>query len=376
MLNSKKSILLLCWLLISVNALGFVPNRRRSYEDRDPNTYMFIPAIASLPGMGTFVGVLGSFSNIADSGIDAAITEAHTIESETDIHVRAYALREIPLYFEGLSFEYWFGNIKFTDMYMYLPGRNSPNYVIPYTGKFDYYFLRPAYRIWDRRINLTYNLVFFKGYGVSDDGKDEIMANHSASGNLLFDFTDDWVDPRRGLRIGYSFSMTPPEKSIIGENTEKSEDDEVVKTKSLNIGLYIPFGEEFTLALYQEIFEATGKEDSDEVVSGGSLNLRGYPQGRWSDRFGLMRIAEARWHIPTNWKLNWLIINGNVEDIQLAVFAEEGQVSPEKNSRLEEGMHKSYGVGIRALIDVIVLRFDIAASDEGTQTHLTIDHAF
>jgi hypothetical protein len=39
-------------------------------------------------------------------------------------------------------------------------------------------------------------------------------------------------------------------------------------------------------------------------------------------------------------------------------------------------MHQSYGVGARALFEAIVLRFDLATSDEGLQTHLTIGHAF
>ncbi|MDH4248095.1 MAG: hypothetical protein OEW39_09780, partial [Deltaproteobacteria bacterium] len=36
------------------------PERRRIYDERPPNEYLLIPAIASLPGTGVFLGIIGS----------------------------------------------------------------------------------------------------------------------------------------------------------------------------------------------------------------------------------------------------------------------------------------------------------------------------
>ncbi|OGG97110.1 MAG: hypothetical protein A2527_13245 [Candidatus Lambdaproteobacteria bacterium RIFOXYD2_FULL_50_16] len=374
----KRLLLLLLFLLLASDLFALIPDRRRLFEDREENVYMLIPAIASLPGLGLFAGVLGSFSNIGGSGIDAAVTEANTFGSQSDIHIRAYALREVPLFINGLTVEYWFGDIKFADFYTYLPGRDSPDFVIPQTGKFKYYFLRPAYRLWQRRINLTYNLVFFKGFGVNGEGEEALAASHSASLDFLLDLTDDWVDPRRGIRMGYSQKLPAPTKSVLGKNSENSIQgyDQELTSKSYNLGLYIPFGNQATLALYEERFLTTGGEDSGQVVSGGSLRLRGYPAGRWSDRFGDTKIAEFRYNIPINYQIDSIFAKGRLDDLQWALFYEEGQVSPLNDRQLKENLHQSSGVGLRALIDAIVLRLDVATSEAGFQTHLTIDHAF
>src|SRR3989339_442127 len=92
--------------------------------------------------------------------------------------------------------------------------------------------------------------------------------------------------PRRGIRMGYSQKLPAPTKSVLGKNSENSIQgyDQELTSKSYNLGLYIPFGTQATLALYEERFLTTGGEDSGQVVSGGSLRLRGYPAGRWSDR--------------------------------------------------------------------------------------------
>lgn len=377
-LMPKFLIVLLLALLVSAQAFALVPERRRLYEDREPNSYLVIPAIASLPGVGIFAGVIGSFSNLWDSGIDAAVTEAQTIggEGESDIHLRAYALREIPLLIEGLTFEYWFGDIKLTDYYSYLPGRDSPDYLIPYTGEFDYYFFRPSYRLWERRIEVNYNLIYFKGYAINDTGQEVLEGAHAAFGNVVFDFTDDWVDPSKGLRMQYSTNLKAPKSSFLGEDTDPSDTTERLKTENYQVGLYLPFGDVTTLALYQEWCQATGLEDSEEVQTCGALRLRGYPGGRWSDRYARTRIAELRQTVPMNLKMDWVLVNGTLDGLQLAAFYEEGQVSPEDDERLDQDLHRSYGAGVRALIDAIVLRFDLGFSEAGPQTHLTIDHAF
>ncbi|MDT8447401.1 MAG: hypothetical protein RRB13_10970 [bacterium] len=379
---SKKLLLSLLALTLFINdASAWIPDRRRLYEDRDENVYMVIPALASMPGVGVFVGVLGSFSNLWGSGVDAAVTEAQTVGNSdgtgSDIHIRAYALREVPLLIPGLTFEYWFGDIKFNDYYSYLPGRDSPNYLIPYTGEFNYYFLRPSYRLWERRFELSYNLVFFKGYEINSAGQEVLQASHAASGQIKLDFTDDWVDPHKGLRMTYSTNLRAPKKSILGtSNTEEDPRSEQVKTHQYNLGLYLPWGEQTTLALYREWCSAQGLEESDQVITCGFLRLRGYPGGRWSDRFAQTKIAELRYSIPTNLDMDWLLVHGKLEGLQLAGFYEEGQVSPQDDERLTQDIHRSYGAGVRALIDAIVLRLDLGFSEEGPQTHLTIDHAF
>jgi len=383
---SQKSIgrILKSFIIASVILLFFVdilfallPDRRRDFEQREENVYMALPIIASIPGAGVFGGMLGSFSNIAGTGIDAAIVEASTFNSEADIHIRAWAFKELPLYVPGLTLEYWFGDINFSDYQSYLPGRDSPKFTIPSTGKIKYNFLRPALRLFKRRFNMTYNLVFFKGFAVNGSGEEEEIAQHSASGNILLDFTDDVIDPKIGLRLSYTNSMKAPESSFLGKNSSNESgflDD--IETRQKEIIAYIPFTDQFTLVAFNQIFEAIGGENSGDVISGGSLSLRGYPGGRWSDRYGETRSLEGRYTVPTNLDLDIYIVHGLLEGIQFAAFYETGQVAPDKDNRLYEDLHRSYGVGVRLLLEAIVLRADIADSDEGIQTHITIDQPF
>jgi hypothetical protein len=376
MILTKRCLLLSVGLLFSVEvASALIPERRRLYEEREENVYMIIPAIASLPGAGVFFGVLGSFSNIGGTGIDAAVTKAETISDESDIHINAFALREIPLFIPGLTFEYWFGDMKLNEYNSYLPGRNSPDFTIPYTAEFDYHFVRPAYRLWERRIGLFYNLIFFKGFAINQDGHDVETATHSASGMLLVDLTDDEIDPRVGLRYQYRFSMAAPTKTLLGEDSE-SGDGERLSSRNHSLSIYIPVTDRWMLALNKQQFSADGREDTDEVVSGGSLSLRGYPGGRWSDRYGESSAIEGRYTIPIDTDLNLILVRGRLDGVQLAGFYETGQVSPKADDRLYSDLHQSFGFGVRALLDAIVLRLDLAFSDEGHQTHLTIDQPF
>ena len=360
------------------DVFALIPDRRRSFDERRANVYMIIPAVASLPGAGVFAGVLGSFSNINDSGIDAAFTQAETIDAEADIHLRAFALREIPLLIPGLTFEYWFGDIKFDDYNTHLPGRNSPNFTIPYKGEFDYFLLHPTWRLFDRRLNFSYYLIYFKGFSVNEDGYEEEIGEHSARGEVLLDLTDDVVDPRTGFRLRYAYSMKAPEKSILGENSTNvtADEKEEVTSRQLELSLYFPITKQFTLVYYHQQFQAEGREESEDIIPGGSLELRGYPGNRWSDRYGITNTFEGRYTIPTNTELDIYLINGMLEGIQLAVFYETGQVSPDQSGDLYKDLHQSYGFGIRALIEAIVFRLDFAFSDEGNETHLTIDQPF
>ena len=370
--------LVFCLIGQSVALAGdsLVPQRRRLFENRQENVYMVIPAVASLPGLGVFAGVLGSFSNIMGTGVDAAVTEARTFTGNSDIRVSAYALREVPLFVPGLTAEYWFGDIQFTDYFSYLPGRDSPNYLIPYTGKFKYYFLRPAYRLWDRRIEINYNLIFFKGYSIDSSGQDTLQGAHSASATLTLDLTDDWVDPGKGVRLAYSTSLKAPHSSPMGTNSKSSDLGADLQTKSYHAGFYLPVYQRTTLALYQELSETWGKDAGNGRGFGGSARLRGYPAGRWTDRFAQTGIAEARYTLPYDFEIDSLLVHGHLDGVQLAAFAEQGQVSPTRDSSLWSNQHQSFGIGARLLIDAIILRLDLATSDEGPQTHLTINHAF
>ena len=374
----RKGLLGLLMVSMAGKAWALVPERRRDFDERRPNEYLILPAVASLPGIGIFVGVLSSFSNIAGSGIDAAVAVAESVD-ETDISVRVAALRDVPLPLPGMTFDYQYGNIKLGNFQTFLPGRDSPNFTIPITAEFDFQLIRPAIRLFERRFNLTYTLSYFKGFGFDEDGNEFPFSDHNASGALFLDFTDDVVDPHVGVRLTYETTLAAPKESILGTSKNTGNifgDDQEITVESYEVGMFIPQSEQVVWVWNNRYFQATGREESDVVISGGSPPLRGYPDGRWRDRYGVFSALEWRYTTETRVELDFILARGIVQGLQYALFYEVGQVSPTPGKLLYEDMHQSYGAGVRALFDAIILRLDVAQSDEGTQVHLTIGQPF
>ena len=360
-------------------AQDLVPERRRDYDARLPNEYLIIPAVASLPGFGVFVGVIGTGSNIAGTGMNAGIGAAESI-SGSDIHIQVAAFQEIPIWKHIFTFDYQFADIKLGNLQAYLPGRDSPNFTYPITAELRFQLVRPTLRLWERRIALAYSLGFVNGFSVDENGNEIVSRRHSANASLALDFTDDIVNPVRGVRFGYQVGLTAPTASFFGTDSDNA--STLLGSRRANIhseqfesSAYFPFLERWTLAGHLEFFQAIG--DGDGVVTGGGLQMRGYPGNRWSDRYGVMGAVEQRYTIPLHRPLDIpFLAHGIIEGLQLAVFYEQGQVSPTKDDSLFTHMHNDFGAGVRLILQAIVVRFDVAHSDEGTQTALTVNQPF
>jgi hemolysin activation/secretion protein len=356
---------------------ALVPERRRDYENRRANEYLIIPAVASLPGTGVFIGVIASASNLGGTGIDAAAAVARSIDN-TDIELQAAALQGIPLGQRVLTLDYQRAHIRMGNGSMFLPGRNSPNYTIPVTAEGEFQLVRPVLRLWERRITVSYMLAFFEGFSLDANGNEASVGSHSAAADASLDFTDDVTSPTRGFRFRYRTTVDAPEESPLGRDTKGPPGtffrSRGARLETYQTSGYIPLTERFNLALAAQYSQSS--DGGGGGFRGGGPPLRGYPGGRWSDVYGVFAGAELRYTVPVNYELDAYIARGLVEGIQYAVFYELGQVNPDNGPKLFDDVHRSYGAGVRALFQSIVLRFDLGFSDEGVQTHLTIDQAF
>ncbi|WP_298441375.1 BamA/TamA family outer membrane protein [uncultured Ferrimonas sp.] len=111
---------------------------------------------------------------------------------------------------------------------------------------------------------------------------------------------------------------------------------------------------------------------------GGFDRLRGFASNRFHDRSALFYGAEYRMvpqfqpqgKIPV---LNWY----QLPWYQLAAFVEAGRVHDEFDLReLHRTMNISYGVGVRALAERVLVRGDLAFSEEESQIRLIVNQAF
>jgi Omp85 superfamily domain len=111
---------------------------------------------------------------------------------------------------------------------------------------------------------------------------------------------------------------------------------------------------------------------------GGYYRMRGFRDSRFHDKAAVYAAAEFRYTLDYNpiRNVQWLQFL-NLDWFQVVAFAEGGRVAPEyKASTLFEDWKTDWGVGLRALTAGIVVRFDIAHSDEGTNAWVMVGHPF
>lgn len=113
---------------------------------------------------------------------------------------------------------------------------------------------------------------------------------------------------------------------------------------------------------------------------GGTERMRGYPEGRFNDRSAVYYAAEYR-HIP-DWNplrhFGWLNRrNAHVQWLQYVVGVEVGRTGAEFDlGDLHSDMKVAGIVGLRAMVNTLVVRADVGITDEGGAVQMTIDHPF
>jgi hypothetical protein len=107
--------------------------------------------------------------------------------------------------------------------------------------------------------------------------------------------------------------------------------------------------------------------------------MRAYPRFRFSDKAAIYYSAELRltlkWNPVRNikWVQKWL----QLDYWQIVPFVEVGRVADEWSiDKLNSNMKVDGGVGIRAYMRKLMIRFDIAFSDEGAGAILWIGQPF
>lgn len=116
------------------------------------------------------------------------------------------------------------------------------------------------------------------------------------------------------------------------------------------------------------------------AMLGGLEHLRGFPQGRFHDRSVVYYGGEYRHTLDWNplrdvTLLRWLRVR--VDWLQAVAFAEAGRVNDSfELDELHSDLKYSGGVGVRAFANDLVIRADLAFSEEDAILQMTIDHPF
>jgi outer membrane protein assembly factor BamA len=220
------------------------------------------------------------------------------------------------------------------------------------------------------------------------------------------DYTDDYRDPRKGIRNSLFL-----DRQTATTNSEPSFD---VVTNDLQI--YIPVLEKSTIVFDLQISDAyvTKKGETNiEVLKnkngynlcysnsaceanaenlantelavnsngtslplGGGDRLRSFPEGRFQGAHTIYYAAEFRWNYSSSGgeQLDLFFIQDLVEELQVAFFFEQGSVS-ETKSELGKTVKTSFGSGFRFLSGSGNLyRADFATGNEGPNFSVIIQY--
>ena len=369
-----------------------------------------MPLPYSLPGLGTGLLYIGDFGNIADTTTDIAaiggIGDAEFIFTFLDELFIAPDL----LYLQYLRAH----GFKFALQQYSSRGMN--------TSKDDFqYGIGNSYDLNAPTLKLTFmDRMFEIGLGInkqsgtfqkfvnpdeSDPTKQgetvatfdpglEINIANKIEFSTRIDFTDDYKDPRRGIRNSL----------FIDRQTAKTSSEPSFDVVTNDLQIYIPVLEKSTIVFDLQISDAyvTKKGETNlevlRIKNGGNENLtnaelasntngtslslgggdrlRSFPEGRFQGAHTIYYAAEFRWNYSSSGgeKLDLFFIQDLVEELQVALFIEQGSVS-EAKSELGKTVKTSVGSGFRFLSGSGNLyRADFATGNEGPAFSVIIQY--
>ncbi len=412
MFATSFSLAIRCILLSSVLIATIMPvaaielpERRKDQFPTDPGYYL-VPAPYSIPGLGDGFIAVGAMTNINQTNADL-----YGFAAGGDIEGYGLFATELHLIDKKLLLDVTHSSFQQVSSQVYSQrGMNTSadDFIL---ADLDHAVLNGArltYTMYDRRLEF---------YGVLYQNESRLSAIRDNDGNLIqstlnsemstsdtytygmrLDLTDDYIDPRRGIRVETSLWHTPP-------SDDDSPDFDIIE---LNLTGYIPMGSRNTLAM--NYFQAdtrvsrqgetdpaavedklgldcsTGSEqDQADCLSivnntvaentfgsvgslGGLSRLRSYPEDRFKGSHSRFIGIEFRWNLIEETKpFNYFFARDIRTVIQLAAFYERGAISDNKDE-LWNTMRESYGIGARLVTKSgLIFRADIATGDEGEE---------
>ena len=420
MKNVLKIFTVCLIFLITENSYGFEIERRRDVFTKQYG-HLFVPLPYSLPGLGEGLLFIGNFGNIADTTTDLAtilgVGDAEFIFGFLDefFIVPDYVYLQ---YVKAQGFKYALTNYRSRGMNT---EKNDFVYALGNYWEYD----APTFKLtlYDRMLELGLGRSKQKGRFekfVAPDSDDltkqgdtitefdpalEVNFGEKLEFSARIDYTDDYRDPRKGVR-----NILYLDRQTASSSSEPSFD---VITNDLQF--YIPFLEKSTLVLNLTFSDANVRKEGEtdlEVLKqqsnyysctsescrettlgnakntmninkhgtslylGGPDRLRSYPQQRFQGAHTVYFATEFRWNFSAadGDEIDLFFMQDLVDEMQVAFFFEQGSVS-ETKSELGDTVKYSFGSGFRFLSGSGNLyRADFATGDEGPQVTVIIQY--
>jgi hypothetical protein len=384
---------------------AFAPERRKT-QFPEGFGYALFPYPYSLPGIGSCLSLVGGVMNVADT-----YTDAYGIVFGGDVKGAAVGVADVHLLPRRLILEAGYGHLSRASVQTYsqrgmASGRDD--YRLLDYGDSEFYGGRLTGTFLDRRFE-----VYGAWYGaaarldaVRDHDGSLIATAQNAPRNrghttilgTRVDLTDDYADPRRGVRFDLSRTASPPR----GQGAEFHVFD-------FSASAYLPLGRRSTWAFNvlrsDAVVDRKGLTDAaalenetglhcslltdpaqkgfcDEVIAnmvaenrhgtatalGGFNRLRGYPQGRFKGAHTLFFGTEIRWNLNEEATPFDLFVMKDVRTlVQVAFFYETGVSSDDRSELTDRHRYRdTVGTGLRIVTaSGVVFRGDLGFTREG-----------
>lgn len=409
--------LILVSILLSYSSLSlsydWVPERRKDQNPTQP-AHLIVPLPYSKPGIGDGFVLMGTVSNIAETTAD--ITGLFVTGDADGSIING---SEIPLFSDILFLDFFMQNINRAAISNYsirgISNTNEDDFTILDLSVADELTAELNLTFYNRRLNFYYSYREFEyqidaildneGRLITSLGQPYTNSESSDSLSVSIDLTDDYLDPRKGIRFDIDYQ---DHKAI-------SSNDPDFYTLDYKILGYIPIGKLDTLVLnYFQSDAHVNKQGNTDPASirteldmncaptdiqcltaeqelvdnfinartngtssalGGDLRLRSYPQSRYQGAHTAFIGAEYRWNITQEaTPFDYFIWKDVRTGLQLAFFAEIGTVS-ETSSQLWDETRHSIGAGFRLIAaSGAVYRADIATGKEGAELIIIFEY--
>jgi hypothetical protein len=402
----------LALVLSSMAEASMVPDRRKNQFATDFG-YALFPYPYSLPGIGTGLGLVGGATNFAGTHADA-----YGMAFGGDVVGLALGVADVHVIPKTLILDTGFSSISSATIQSYSQrgmNTNKNDYTNIELGDMTYYGSRMTATFLERRIEF---------YGAYYQGSSQLKSIRDKDGNVIIetqssqvgrghvtllgtrvDLTDDYADPRRGLRLDIGRSLTPPRNSgpdfyiqdmsatgyvPLGRRStwafnyfrsdahvnRKGETDPAIVESDLGLTcatITDPTKQQFC----RDYVKNTVANNTYGTASslGGFSRLRSYSSGRYSGAHTRFYGTEIRWNLTDESTPYDIFIMKDIRTAwQIALYYEIGSTA-DIRSEVGDIWRSTTGIGLRMVTaSGVVFRADVATGKEGVSPSIFIGY--